>query len=274
MRRRIRPALGALSADQQRAGWDPRAPADGGDVEGELVDVAPAPGLAGLERADDRMLPVVSVGGRVTVRRIVAAADVAAFEAKAQMEPLAAAAQAVLASVDGLGQLRGQDVASVRTLAHGVTVAHLGRGAARVCPGPIPGQKVIIDGAGGGGLPAVPAGERIRPMAAAPSADIRVVDAPERSRFEIRVDGEVAGYSEYRRRPGLIAFIHTLIDPRFESHGLGSQLVRAELLDARSDGLSVLPFCPFVRSYIAGHVEYLDLVPEDMRGEFDLPAPA
>ena len=109
-------------------------------------------------------------------------------------------------------------------------------------------------------------------MPTAPGADISVVDVPERSRFEIQVGGETAGFTEYRRRPGLIVFIHTLIDPRFEGHGLGSQLVRSALTDARSDGVSVLPFCPFVRAYIAGHPEYLDLVPEDMRSKFDLPA--
>jgi predicted GNAT family acetyltransferase len=111
-------------------------------------------------------------------------------------------------------------------------------------------------------------------VATTPSADVRVVDVPDRSRFEIRVDGEVAGSTEYRRRPGLIAFVHTLIDPRFEGRGLASQLVRTALSEARSDGLSVLPFCPFVRSYIAGHPEYLDLVPEDMRAKFELPAHA
>lgn len=99
-----------------------------------------------------------------------------------------------------------------------------------------------------------------------------VVDVPERSRFEIRVGEEVAGFTEYRRRPGLIAFIHTLTDPRFEGQGLASELVRAALSQARSDGLSVLPFCPFVRSYIARHSEHLDLVPEDVRAKFDLPA--
>ena len=108
-------------------------------------------------------------------------------------------------------------------------------------------------------------------MTTASGAGIRVVDMPDRSRFEVVVDGQVAGFTEYRRRPSLIAFVHTLIDPRFEGHGLGSHLVRAALSDARSDGLSVLPFCPFVRGYIAGHTEYLDLVPEVMRPNFELP---
>ena len=99
-----------------------------------------------------------------------------------------------------------------------------------------------------------------------------VADVAERSRFEIRVGGEIAGYAEYRRRPGLIAFIHTVIDPRVEGQGLASQLVRQALTEARSGELSVLPFCPFVRGYIARHREHLDLVPEAMRAKFDLPA--
>ena len=111
-------------------------------------------------------------------------------------------------------------------------------------------------------------------MSPGPAAEIRVVDAPDRSRFEIQVGGELAGFSEYRRRPGVIAFVHTQTDPRFEGQGLASQLVRSALTEVRSHGLSVLPFCPFVRSYIAGHTEYLDLVPEDMRAKFDLPGHA
>src|SRR5918997_363813 len=108
-------------------------------------------------------------------------------------------------------------------------------------------------------------------MTTASAAAIRVVNVPERSRFEVLVDKKVASFTEYRRRPSMIAFIHTLIDPRFENHGLSSHLVRTKLSEARSQGLSVLPFCPFVRSYIADHTEYLDLVPEDMRPKFALP---
>ena len=92
----------------------------------------------------------------------------------------------------------------------------------------------------------------------------------EGSRFEIRVDGETAGFAAYHRRPGVIAFVHTEIDPRFEGQGLASQLIKTALSRARAEGAAVLPFCPFVRSYIAGHSDYLDLVQSDMRAEFQL----
>jgi len=92
----------------------------------------------------------------------------------------------------------------------------------------------------------------------------------EGSRFEIRVDRETAGFAAYHRRPGVIAFVHTEIDPRFEGQGLASQLIKTALSRARAEGAAVLPFCPFVRSYIAGHSDYLDLVQSDMRAEFQL----
>jgi predicted GNAT family acetyltransferase len=95
-----------------------------------------------------------------------------------------------------------------------------------------------------------------------------VRDAPERNRFEIEVDGALVGFAQYRRRSGAIAFLHTEIDPAHEGAGLGGVLVSAALDEARREGAQVLPFCPFVRSYVARHPEYLDLVPEERRGEF------
>ena len=99
-----------------------------------------------------------------------------------------------------------------------------------------------------------------------------VHDAPENERFEIEVDGRLAGAAFYRRTPGRIAFLHTEIEPDFEGQGLGGTLVKEALNTARQEGVDVLPYCPFVRSYIAGHPEYLDLVPADRRAEFELPA--
>lgn len=99
---------------------------------------------------------------------------------------------------------------------------------------------------------------------------VEVADNPNEERYEIRVGGELAGFTQYRQRPAGLAFIHTEIDDRFEGQGLGSKLVSYALGDARQRGLAVLPFCPFVRSYIERHPECLDLVPEEKRRSFEL----
>jgi predicted GNAT family acetyltransferase len=99
-----------------------------------------------------------------------------------------------------------------------------------------------------------------------------VVDNPAGERFEIFAGDELVGFTLYKRRRGLIAFVHTEIEPEFEGHGVASKLISTALDTARSEGLVVLPFCPFVRGYIEKHHEYLDLVPAEYREQFDLPA--
>jgi uncharacterized protein len=99
---------------------------------------------------------------------------------------------------------------------------------------------------------------------------VAVTDNPDRERYEITADGALAGFTAYRRRPALIAFTHTEIDPAFEGRGLGGQLVHAALDDARAQGLLVLPFCPFTNAYIQRHPEYADLVPDGFRAQFGL----
>jgi uncharacterized protein len=99
---------------------------------------------------------------------------------------------------------------------------------------------------------------------------IEVADAPDRDRYELSIDGEVVGYSAYRARPGLIAFVHTEVDERLEGRGLGDRLIRFALEDARARGLAVLPFCPFVNAFIERHREFEALVPETYREQFGL----
>ena len=97
-----------------------------------------------------------------------------------------------------------------------------------------------------------------------------VTDVADRRRFEIEVDGTLMGWADYRRSPGVISFIHTGIDPVHEGEGLGGVLVRAALDTARAEGLAVLPYCPFFRSFIDRHREYVDLVPPARRAKFGL----
>jgi predicted GNAT family acetyltransferase len=99
---------------------------------------------------------------------------------------------------------------------------------------------------------------------------IAIADDAESQRYVVRVDGRRAGLLQYRLHPDLIELVHTEIYEEFEGRGLGSQLISFALDDAREKGLAVLPFCPFVNDYIQRHPRYLDLVPEDRRGEFKL----
>jgi uncharacterized protein len=97
-----------------------------------------------------------------------------------------------------------------------------------------------------------------------------VVDVPDAQRFEIRVGDDVAGFVTYRRHDGSLVLVHTEIAPAFEGQGLGSRLARGVLESARDEGAGVLPYCPFLRSYLQRHPDYVPLVPEARRAEFGL----
>ena len=89
---------------------------------------------------------------------------------------------------------------------------------------------------------------------------IEVTNHRERLRYEITVDGELAGIAQYADHGGVRTFVHTEIDDRFEGMGLGSRLVREALADVRAHGKRIVAECPFVRSYVARHPEVADLL--------------
>lgn len=110
-------------------------------------------------------------------------------------------------------------------------------------------------------------------MAPAPTADPAVVDHPEAQRYEIVIDGQAAGFAEYRlvgpdyATPDYdtpdydtMVFTHTVIQNAFEGRGIGSRLAKAALDAARTRGLWVRPECSFFVRYIERHGEYADLV--------------
>jgi predicted GNAT family acetyltransferase len=97
-----------------------------------------------------------------------------------------------------------------------------------------------------------------------------VTDNADENRYELREEGQLAGFAEYHRYDDQLAFLHTEIDPEFGGRGLGGELIRSALDDARTRGMTVLPYCSFVRSWITRHPDYTDLVPLDQRPRFDL----
>lgn len=88
---------------------------------------------------------------------------------------------------------------------------------------------------------------------------LQVVDVPERGRYEIVRDGQVLGFAAYQKADRLIVFTHTEVDPSLEGQGIGGRLVQGALDDVRTQGLPVLPICPFVHAWMAQHRDYADL---------------
>ncbi|MDK3258827.1 GNAT family N-acetyltransferase [Blastococcus capsensis] len=97
-----------------------------------------------------------------------------------------------------------------------------------------------------------------------------VVDVPERGRFEVRQGERVVGLASYHVENGQMTLPHTEVDPSLGGQGIGKALVAGVLSAARERGLTVLPYCSFVRHYIQQHPELVDLVAAGDRPHFGL----
>ncbi|WP_169731061.1 GNAT family N-acetyltransferase [Lentzea kentuckyensis] len=76
------------------------------------------------------------------------------------------------------------------------------------------------------------------------------------SRYEIHVDGALAGFLEYRTVGDVLALVHTEVDEAYAGQGLGAQLAKFALDDAQARDVKISPICPFVAKYIDKHPEY------------------
>lgn len=90
---------------------------------------------------------------------------------------------------------------------------------------------------------------------------VTVTDVPDRERFEARdEDGTLAGVLTYQMTGAVIAYTHTKVEPAYEGKGVGSALARAAMDDAKANGRSVVPLCPFVSEWLTRHQDYESIV--------------
>lgn len=89
--------------------------------------------------------------------------------------------------------------------------------------------------------------------------DVIVTRNESEKRYEARIDGDLAGYTEFMPGEGFVVMPHTEIFAAFEGKGVGSQLARGALDDIRSRGLAVLATCPFIHGWIVRHKDYHDM---------------
>ena len=82
-------------------------------------------------------------------------------------------------------------------------------------------------------------------------------------RFETVVEGKLA-HCDYRLDGNAMRLVHTEVPPALEGRGIAARLVAAALAHARDRGLSVIPVCSYVRTYMRRHPETAELLPDGM----------
>lgn len=93
-------------------------------------------------------------------------------------------------------------------------------------------------------------------------SDVAVTDNKDDSRLEIRIDGELAELA-YRTRAGRLILVHTEVPETLGGRGLGGELVRAAIHKAAADNMTIVPLCPFARTWLERHPDEAATVPID-----------
>jgi predicted GNAT family acetyltransferase len=99
--------------------------------------------------------------------------------------------------------------------------------------------------------------------------DLEVVDLIPESRFVIRgTDGEAE--LVYSLEGDCLFLVHTEVPPAWSGQGVGARLVRAALRRARTEGLTIVPWCPYARRWLKEHPDEAGGV----RIDYQIPPPA
>jgi uncharacterized protein len=90
----------------------------------------------------------------------------------------------------------------------------------------------------------------------------QVTHDPDHARFEYRAGSSVAEIV-YRLHGQRMVLLHTGVPHALEKHGIGGELVRAAVGYAASEGLTVVPSCPFARDWLERNPDVAAQVPID-----------
>ena len=79
--------------------------------------------------------------------------------------------------------------------------------------------------------------------------------------FEWKIDGKLAKIEyDFSTDGKRIFLMHTEVPPALQGTGVASQLVQAVLDHIDEKGWKLVPYCPYVKSYIKKHPDYRRLL--------------
>lgn len=84
-------------------------------------------------------------------------------------------------------------------------------------------------------------------------------------RFEMEVEGHTAfiNFGEYSNH---LALVHTESPVALAGRGAGSAIVEKALHWSKDNGYTILPYCPFIFTFIKRHPEWKEIVDPEFPG--------
>ena len=81
-----------------------------------------------------------------------------------------------------------------------------------------------------------------------------------KGRYFIRLDGAEAEMTYSRAGDAMIIIDHTEVPDAMRGRSVGQALVRRAVEDARAEGRTIIPLCPFAKAQISRHPEWQDVL--------------
>ncbi|HYH81290.1 MAG TPA: GNAT family N-acetyltransferase [Longimicrobium sp.] len=93
----------------------------------------------------------------------------------------------------------------------------------------------------------------------AEASGVQVTRNEAEEQFEAAMEGG-KGVLTYAEQNGKLYVLHTEVPEALEGHGVGGALVRTAMDYARGQGVKVVPFCPFAKTWLQRHGDYDDML--------------
>ncbi|MFN4102128.1 MAG: GNAT family N-acetyltransferase, partial [Pararhodobacter sp.] len=87
-------------------------------------------------------------------------------------------------------------------------------------------------------------------------------DGPSKGRYKLVINSVEAEMTYSRAGEHLLIIDHTEVPAALRGRKVGERLVRQAVEDARQDGISIMPLCPFAKAQFDRHPEWHDVLPK------------
>ncbi|MFV0524938.1 MAG: GNAT family N-acetyltransferase [Acidimicrobiales bacterium] len=84
---------------------------------------------------------------------------------------------------------------------------------------------------------------------------VEIVDNPDADRYELRHDGEVAGWVDYRLHDGVMTIPHVEVAGRLRGGGHSGPFLTEVLADVERRGLRIIPLCGYAAAHVRARPE-------------------